>query len=166
MEHAESMLPPTPINPVTSGAQPTISRLSSAKSGPVMREITVGDVMSHDVAVCYPETDVYYVSILMDDRNIGAVPVVEDVDSLKPVGMVTKKDIAQRIDELGRPGHLVREAMTRQVYTVTPQTPLETCLRKMESHQIRRIAVVDERGRCCGIIADADVTRARTAPVV
>ncbi len=43
--------------------------------------------------------------------------------------------------------------------TVTPQTGLEECLRQMEERQVRRVVVVDDDGRCCGIVAQADVAR-------
>ena len=54
--------------------------------------------------------------------------------------------------------------------TVTPDIGLEECCRLMEQNQIRRLPVVDQTGRCCGVISQADVAKAtptrQTAEVV
>jgi len=34
---------------------------------------------------------------------------------------------------------------------------LESCLQATQKHQVRRIPVIDERGSCVGIVAQADV---------
>jgi CBS-domain-containing membrane protein len=36
---------------------------------------------------------------------------------------------------------------------------VEECCNLMESHQIRRVPVVDTKGACCGIVAQADVAK-------
>jgi CBS-domain-containing membrane protein len=60
--------------------------------------------------------------------------------------------------------------MTANVMTVTPETSLEECCNLMEEHQIRRVAVVDKNGSCCGMIAQADIAvnadSSKTAEVV
>jgi CBS-domain-containing membrane protein len=43
------------------------------------------------------------------------------------------------------------------VVTATPTMSVADCARLMETHQVRRLPVVDERGVCCGIIAQADL---------
>ena len=62
------------------------------------------------------------------------------------------------------------DAMTTTVVSVTPDTSIEDCCDLMEESQIRRVAVVDENGACCGIIAQADIAAnlsdKRTAEVV
>ena len=50
----------------------------------------------------------------------------------------------------------VSQVMSSPVITASPDMSLEDCLALMESHQIRRIPVVDGRG-VCGIISQADV---------
>ena len=54
------------------------------------------------------------------------------------------------------------DAMTPNVVSVTPDTTLDECCKVMEDHQIRRVLVVDDKGACCGIIAQADI--AASAP--
>jgi CBS domain-containing protein len=47
--------------------------------------------------------------------------------------------------------------MSTPVVSVTPETSLDECLSLMESHQIRRVPVVDGQGAVCGIVSQADV---------
>jgi CBS-domain-containing membrane protein len=60
--------------------------------------------------------------------------------------------------------------MSGNVVTVTPEMSLEACCNVMEENQLRRVPVVDATGRCCGIVAQADIAqhapRKTTAEVV
>ena len=54
----------------------------------------------------------------------------------------------------------IREWMTRDVITVTPEASLFKASRLMKEHQIRRLPVVDDHDRLVGIISDRDVKAA------
>jgi CBS domain-containing protein len=56
--------------------------------------------------------------------------------------------------------------MSQPVVTVKADDPIEQVVSTMEKHQIRRVPVVDERGCCAGIIAQADVAWAEPLPEV
>jgi CBS-domain-containing membrane protein len=47
--------------------------------------------------------------------------------------------------------------MTRIPVTCGPEYTLDQCLELMQENQIRRILVVNNRGRCIGIVAQADI---------
>jgi CBS domain-containing protein len=100
----------------------------------------------------------------MVDNDCGCIPVVDDQESMMPVGMITDRDITCRVVAEGKnPLDLTAgDAMTSTVISVRPETSIADCCTLMEESQLRRIAVVDESGRCCGIIAQADI--AVTAP--
>jgi CBS domain-containing protein len=51
------------------------------------------------------------------------------------------------------------DAMTSPAVTVQSDTSLQECCDLMESHQIRRVTVVDEAGGVVGIVSLADVVR-------
>jgi CBS domain-containing protein len=55
--------------------------------------------------------------------------------------------------------HTVEEAMSRRLWTVTPQDPIETAARRMQESGIHRLLVVDA-DRLSGIVTSSDVTRA------
>jgi CBS domain-containing protein len=47
--------------------------------------------------------------------------------------------------------------MSQPVATVPMNAPLADVVATMEKHQVRRVPVVDDRGRCVGMISQADV---------
>ena len=96
---------------------------------------------------------------MMVKNDCGCIPVVEDNENKKPIGMITDRDITIRTVAEGKnPLDLTAgDIMSDQVISVSADTSVEECCKKMESNQIRRIAVVDENGGCCGIVAQADV---------
>lgn len=117
------------------------------------------EVMSGDPVTALPSETVDHIAQLMDSRNVGPVPIVENQRSRKLVGIVTDRDLAVKVIAPGRdPKHTrVEEVMTRQVITCHPGDDLQGVLDAMGVHQIRRIPVVDERSAIVGIIAQADV---------
>ena len=121
--------------------------------------MNVREIMTKDPACCTPEAGLQEVAQMMVDHDCGCVPVVDNETSKMPVGMITDRDITCRVVAKGQnPLDLTAgDAMTSTVVSVTPETSVEECCNIMESSQIRRVAVVDENGACCGIVAQADV---------
>ncbi|MEO5857510.1 MAG: CBS domain-containing protein [Pyrinomonadaceae bacterium] len=134
--------------------------------------MNVKEVMTADPACCTSDMSLQEAAKLMVDNDCGCIPIVDNIDSKKPVGMITDRDITIRTVAEGKnPLELrVSDAMTANAITVTAQTSLEECCNLMESNQVRRVAVVDENGSCCGIIAQADIAvngdQRKTAEVV
>jgi len=134
--------------------------------------MNVKEVMTAEPACCTSDMSLQEVAKLMVDNDCGCIPVVDDAKSKKPVGMITDRDITVRTVAEGKnPLELtVSDAMTANAITVTPLTSLEDCCNVMESNQVRRVAVIDEKGSCCGIIAQADIAvngdQRKTAEVV
>ena len=121
----------------------------------------VKDIMSRDPVCCIAEASLQEVARAMVERDCGEIPVVDGVETLRPVGVITDRDITCRAVAAGRDTLQLTAAdcMTTPCVTVTPETAVADCLRTMEEHQIRRVLVVDEAGRCCGMVAQADIAR-------
>ena len=134
--------------------------------------MNVKDVMSADPICCTTETGLQEVAQMMVDNDCGCIPVVESEQTKNLVGMITDRDIITRTVAKGKnPVDLTAaDAMTKNVVTTTPDATLESCCNLMEKEQIRRIAVVDGSGGCCGIVAQADIANKaddrKTAEVV
>ena len=132
----------------------------------------VKDIMTPDPACCTPDTTLQRVAELMVENDCGEIPVVENAASMRPVGVVTDRDITCRAVAKGlNPLTLTAsDCMTTPAVTVTPDTSLDECCRVLEENQIRRVPVVDENGSCCGIVALADIAKhakkSETAEVV
>jgi CBS domain-containing protein len=121
----------------------------------------VSQIMTKNPVCCTPDAKLQEVARTMCGHDIGELPVVEDQETLRPLGVITDRDIVCRSLGQGRnPMDLTaRDCMTRTVVSVTPNTSLEDCCRVLEDRRIRRVVVVDEKGRCCGIVSLADIAR-------
>ncbi len=119
----------------------------------------VNEIMTENPACCTADTSLQEVAKMMVTNDCGCIPVVEDSAHNKLIGMITDRDITIRtIAEGKNPMNLTAgDAMTKNVVTVTSETSVEDCCNMMEDNQIRRIAVVDENGGCCGMVAQADI---------
>jgi acetoin utilization protein AcuB len=61
---------------------------------------------------------------------------------------------------------LVRDVMTPHPVTVRPEDNLRTARERMETAHCRRLPVVDEAGKVCGIITDRDLRLAMHSPLI
>lgn len=121
----------------------------------------VKDIMTADPACAVPETPLAEIGQMMIDFDCGEIPIVDDEETMRPVGVITDRDIVVRT--VGRgidPMDLeVGEIMSTPVVTIDCDASFEECCRLMEEKQIRRIPVTGSRGEICGIVALADIAR-------
>jgi CBS domain-containing protein len=103
----------------------------------------------------------------MKDNNIGSVPVIENEQTKKLVGIVTDRDLALKIvaEEREAKTTKVEAVMTRKVVSCHAEDELQTALDTMSRLQLRRIPVVDNDDKILGIIAQADVATRVDQPV-
>jgi CBS domain-containing protein len=126
---------------------------------------TCSAVMTREVIYCLPDETVDRVARLMKDNDIGPIPIVQDVNSKKLVGMVTDRDLVVRVLAEGRDAQHTRveEVMTGEPIACRESDSLDKALNAMANHQVRRIPVVNNNNQLVGIIAQADIaTRGET----
>ena len=132
----------------------------------------VKEIMTKSPACCTPETSLREVAAMFVDNDCGAVPVVDSVNTRRPVGIVTDRDIACRAVAKGLNALelTARDCMSSPSVTIREDASLDEAIQLMEDNRVRRLPVVDERGRCIGMIAQADIAlsagRGKTAEVV
>jgi CBS-domain-containing membrane protein len=138
------------------------------------------DVMTREVATIPPEGTVQDIAALLLDRQISAVPVVDQACAV--VGMVSEGDLLRR-RELGtdkrrhgwraflaNPGTVARDyvksrglhardIMSTPVIAVSPEATLAELAEIMEARHIKRVPVV-EGGKLVGLVSRADLVRA------
>ena len=130
------------------------------------------DIMTTNPACCSPENSVEEAAQMMVKHDCGEIPVVDNKDNPKPIGVITDRDITCRVVATGKSPKQtrVRDAMSSPPVTVKQETSIEDCCRILEKNQIRRVPVVDRTGRCCGMVSQADIAKAasreQTAGVV
>jgi CBS domain-containing protein len=116
------------------------------------------ELMTEQPACCTADQTIQDVAQLMRDNDCGCVPVVENTDTNRIVGVVTDRDITCRCTAEGKgPETLIREAMTSEPACCGLDDDVAAVERIMADSKVRRVPVVDGRGRCVGIIAQADL---------
>ncbi len=117
------------------------------------------DIMTKNPTFCTPDSDLKSVAGLMCQHDCGEIPVVDSEESRKPIGVVTDRDIACRTVGQGRdPFELkAQDCMSSPAVTVSEDSSIDEICQVMEDHRIRRVPVIDETGRLCGIVAQADI---------
>ena len=118
------------------------------------------DVMTENPACCTPETTLDQVAQLMRQHDCGEIPVIDPAET--PIGVVTDRDIVCRVVAEGKNpmAYPAEICMSQPVATVPLDATLDEVVATMEKHQVRRVPVVDERGRIAGMISQADVALA------
>lgn len=121
------------------------------------------DLMTSEPACCTPDTTAREAAQLMRDHDCGCIPVVEG-RSQRVLGVVTDRDVACRcVAEGGSPDTAVRDIMTANPQCCHPEDDVAAVEQIMIEAQVRRVPVVDAKGSCVGMIAQADLALNREA---
>ena len=116
------------------------------------------ELMTAQPACCTPDETVGDAARLMKEHDCGCIPVVEDKETDRLVGVITDRDIACRCTAEDKgPETRVAEVMSRDPTCCRPEDEVDSVERIMAEAQVRRVPVVDERGCCVGMIAQADL---------
>lgn len=122
----------------------------------------VKDIMTSDPACCVPGDTVQQAAQAMKENDCGLLPVVESEQSNRLIGLVSDRDLALRVLAQGRgPDTPVRDAMTDGPDAAHPDDDIGRVEQIMTSSQVRRVPVIDQNGSVVGIVAQADLARAR-----
>jgi CBS domain-containing protein len=138
------------------------------------RHRTVADVMTTRVHVASPETPFKLLVRLIEENRISAVPIV-DHNGI-PVGVVSESDLLfkERRGELASEPDLLHprrrnkerakaegliafDVMTSPPITVRSDCRLVEAARLTQERNVRRLIVIDERGKISGIVSRSDL---------
>lgn len=102
-----------------------------------------------------PSTTVYAAIEQMCQKNIGGVLIVEDG---KLAGIFTERDYARKLILKGKSSKetAIRDLMTANPITVSPETSIEDCMQLMSDKHIRHLPVTDG-AKIVGMISIGDV---------
>jgi CBS domain-containing protein len=119
----------------------------------------VAEVMTDRPRAIAPETSIRDAARMMEEEDIGSLPVVKDGARL--VAIVTDRDIAIRAVGRGLEpeGTPVMDIASKEVYVLTPDDDLDDALEMMARAQVRRLPVVVRENELVGMVAQADVAR-------
>ena len=139
------------------------------------RHRTVSDVMTTRVHVTGPLAPFKFLVRLIEENRVSAIPIVDEHGV--PIGIVSESDLLlkERRRELSSAdllhhqkrrharakadGAVAWEVMTAPVVTTELDTSLSQAARLMDERDIRRLVVVDNRGRIAGIVSRSDLLK-------
>jgi signal-transduction protein with cAMP-binding, CBS, and nucleotidyltransferase domain len=115
----------------------------------------IREIMTEAVVTASPEAGVRDVAILMRDRNVGSVVLVDG--SGRAVGMTTDRDLTiNALAETASADTPVSRYATAPVVTGESDMELDEAAALMVSHKIRRLPVL-EQGELVGIVTLDDI---------
>lgn len=126
---------------------------------------TIAEVMTRDVRSVSPQETVRRAAEMMDELNVGSLPVC---DGQKLVGIVTDRDITVRATAAGRaPDEAkVQEVMTDQIRWCFDDQSVDEVMQQMGDTQIRRVPVIDHNTKqLVGIVSLGDLATKHSAQV-
>lgn len=138
------------------------------------RHRSVADVMTTRVHVASPLTPFKLLVRLIEENRVSAIPIVDQ--SGTPVGIVSEADllVKERRRDLQADNNLFQlrkhrherakagafvasELMSSPVITVDTETSLTDAAKLMHQRNVKRLVVVDARGRIAGIVSRSDL---------
>ena len=103
----------------------------------------------------HPDSSVYDALELLEEKNLGALVVVEDA---KLIGIFTERDYARKVILKGRSSQetSVRDIMSGRPVYVNIDTSIEVCMQLMSDKHIRHLPVLSN-GELVGVISIGDL---------
>jgi CBS domain-containing protein len=119
----------------------------------------IGEIMTLDPICCSLEDTAEQAASLMQELDVGVLPVVESDKCFKVVGIVTDRDLCLKVVAEGRDARQVRvlECMTPAVICCHRDDQVQAVIELMQTYKVRRLPVVDQENRIEGIISTADL---------
>jgi CBS domain-containing protein len=117
----------------------------------------VSEVMTREVQTVRPDQPVQEAASFMLSTDSGSIPVTEGG---RLIGMITDRDIAVRGIAKGYgPDTLVRDLMTNDIVCARDDEDVEEVATRMSEAQVRRLPIIDENEKLCGIVSLGDLSR-------
>ena len=118
----------------------------------------ISEILSHKNGTVWtiaPSATVFEAIQMMAEKNVGALLVLERG---KLLGVISERDYTRKVALKGKSSKEtpVREIVSGNVITVTPQHTVEACMRLMTEHRVRHLPVVDGEG-ILGVVSIGDL---------
>jgi len=124
-------------------------------------ELRVGDIMTKQVVVVPFGKTSLDVAKLMKKHSIGSVIVVEDKEGKHAKGIITERDIVNKILAKGEDPYKakVEDIMSKPLRVVRPETTIEDAAKAMRENKIKRLPVVNDDNELIGVLSEGDIMK-------
>ena len=121
---------------------------------------SVGAILAHKGSAVWsiaPDATVFEAIELMADKNVGALPVVENG---RLVGIISERDYTRKVILKGKSSKEtpVRDIMTLELVTADPGDSVSECMHVMTDKRVRHLPVL-EGTKMVGLISIGDLVR-------
>jgi CBS domain-containing protein len=121
---------------------------------------SVGAILAHKGSAVWsiaPNSTVFDAIQLMADKNVGALPVVEEGEL---VGIISERDYTRKVILKGKSSKdtPVRDIMTQEPVTVHPGDSVSECMHVMTEKRVRHLPVM-EGTKIVGLVSIGDLVR-------
>ena len=118
----------------------------------------VEELMTSGVETTAPDETIQQAAAKMEELDIGPLPVVEE-DLV--IGILTDRDITVRAVASGcdPKATMVREVMTPDLVCCFSDEDVGDVVQRMQTHEVRRLPVLNRENRLVGMVALADLAR-------
>jgi len=123
-----------------------------------MKNSPISTLLHHKTADLWsiaPEATVFEAIKLMAEKNIGSLLVLSGG---KLAGVFTERDYSRKIALQGKSSKdtRVREIISSQIVSVTPNHSIEDCMKLMTEHRVRHLPVLDGE-KVVGLVSIGDL---------
>ncbi|ALI37056.1 Hypoxic response protein 1 [Candidatus Nitrosocosmicus oleophilus] len=122
--------------------------------------IGITNLMNKNIIVAEQNVNLIGVSRIMSNNNIGCVVIVDNLNTRKPIGIITERDVIRTIGML-QPHQMVvpvREHMSHPLITLSSKATIADAMKLMYERKIRRVIIL-ENDKLAGILTDKDIFR-------
>jgi CBS domain-containing protein len=128
--------------------------------------IPISSIMTKNVIVQTEDQTIQAISKTMYENNIGNVLIVRNdirqnsiENQNNVVGIITERDVVRIVGSFDQTSyHLpVRELMSKPIISITPNSSLKNAIETMQLKNIRRLPVIEQKGKLVGIITARDI---------
>ena len=137
-----------------------------SSSNTSLKSVSVSSIMVTDVKTAAENQSVQAVCKILYKNKIGSIVIIknsasENKESKVPVGIITERDIVRLVSlpdilSVDQPAYLL---MRTPLITINPNSSVIDAMETMQQKDIRRLPVVDNKGKLLGIVTDKDILR-------
>ncbi len=121
----------------------------------------VKKIMTPGVECCHAKDSLAKAVGIMWQKDCGVVPIIRRENEV--VGMITDRDVCIALTSRNQMASDIRisDVINGKPVTCAPNDSVNTALKKMRKHKVKRLPVVSGKGKLKGILSLADILRVK-----
>ena len=124
----------------------------------LLRFRSIAEGMTTEVICAAPTTTTLEIAQSMVDRKISSIVIMDGDEPLRPVGIITERDVVQfQAFELELDQLLAPAVMSSPLFCLQPTDSLWAAQQVMQTKNIRQLVITNDRGELAGILTQSNL---------